>query len=74
MSYNDWTNYETWLVNNWYKPKSKEDVQYAKNNLEEQYYSISYGPLKAMINLRAIDWKELEGQFEDNDEEESEDE
>ena len=72
MSYNGWSNYETWLVNVWYNPESKEDVQYAKDNLEEQYDSIPDGPLKDMINLDAIDWKELEGHFEDNDEDESE--
>ncbi len=74
MSYNGWSNYETWLVNVWYNPESKEDVQYAKDTLEEQYDSIPDGPLKDMINLDAINWKELESHFEDNDEEESEEE
>ena len=72
MSYNGWSNYETWLVNVWYNPESKEDVQYAKDNLEEQYDSIPDGPLKDMINLAAIDWKELESHFEDDNEDESE--
>lgn len=71
-SYNGWTNRETWLVNVWYNPESKEDVQYAKDTLEEQYDSIPDGPLKDMINLSAVDWKELESHFEDNDEDESE--
>ncbi len=34
-TYNGWTNRATWLVNVWFNPESKADVQSAREQLEE---------------------------------------
>lgn len=72
MSYNGWSNRETWLVNVWCNPESKEDVQSAKEYIEEQYDAIPDGPLKDMLNLSVINWDELESVFSDDEENEEE--
>jgi hypothetical protein len=69
MSYNGWTNRETWLVNVWYNPESREDVEAARYTLEEQYDSIPDGPLKDMVNLDAVNWEELLEHFEEVEQE-----
>ena len=74
MSYNGWTNRETWLVNVWFNPESKEDVQYAKDVLEEQYDAMENGVLKDMLNMSAINWDELESHFNDEESDEGEEE
>lgn len=68
MSYNGWSNRETWLVNVWYNPESREDVRAVREVLEDQYDSMMDGPLKDMVNLSAVDWAELEAHFEDEEE------
>lgn len=70
MSYNGWSNRETWLVNVWFNPESKEDVRSAKACLEDQYDTLPDGPLKDMIDFSAIDWDELESAFSDEENEE----
>lgn len=74
MSHNGWTNRETWLVNVWFNPESKEDVQYAKDVLEEQYDAMENGALKDMLNIGAINWDELESHFDDEESDENEEE
>ena len=68
MSYNGWSNRETWLVNVWFNPESREDVENARYFLEEQYDDIPNGVLKDMIDLDAIDWDELLEHFEEEEE------
>jgi hypothetical protein len=58
--YNGWTNRETWLVNVWFEPESRSDVQYAREVLEEQYNQLPDGVLKDMVDLSAVNWDELE--------------
>ena len=70
-TYNGWTNRETWLVNLWFNPESKEDVQYARDTLESDYENLS-GIFRDMIDLGAIDWDELESHFDDSDDDEQE--
>ena len=70
MSYNGWSNRETWLVNVWFNPESKEDVQFAKEILEEQYDAMEDGVLKDMLSIDSIDWDELESHFDDEENEE----
>ena len=69
MLYNGWSNRETWLVNVWFDPESKEDVQLAKEALEEQYDAMENGVLKDMISIDSIDWNELESYFDDEENE-----
>jgi hypothetical protein len=68
--YNGWTNRETWLVNVWCNPESREDVEAIRLNLEEDYDAIPDGPLKDMVNLSAVNWDELLEHFEEESEEE----
>lgn len=65
-TYNGWTNRETWLVNVWFNPESREDVESARYMLEEQYDEMPNGPLKDMIDFNAINWDELLESFEDD--------
>ena len=71
-TYNGWTNRETWLVNVWGNPESREDVQMLKEMLEEQYDELPNGILKDMLDLSAINWSELEEHFEEEEEVEEE--
>ena len=57
--YNGWTNRATWLVNVWYNPESKEELDSIKDDLMEELISIPDGVLKDMIDLSDINWKEL---------------
>ena len=70
MSYNGWTNRETWLINVWYDPESRDDVYAIRDMLEEQYDQIPDGALKDMVNLDAVNWDELLEHFEEETEEE----
>ena len=72
MSYNGWSNRETWLVNVWFNPESKDDVYFAQETLEEQYNAIPNGPLKDMLDFDAINWQELLDHFEDDEKGEEE--
>lgn len=69
MSYNGWSNRETWLVNVWFNPESKEDVQSAKEILEEQHGAMENGVLKDMLSIASIDWNQLESYFDDEENE-----
>ena len=69
MLYNGWSNRETWLVNVWFDPESKEDVQLARSVIEERYDAMENGVLKDMISINSIDWNELESHFDDEENE-----
>tara|TARA_R100000353_G_scaffold173088_1_gene139045 strand:+ start:719 stop:937 length:219 start_codon:yes stop_codon:yes gene_type:complete len=72
MTYNGWRNRETWLVNIWFNPVTKSDIDYIETYLEDQYYESEalQGFWNDMINFNAIDWDELREAMEDEDEEE----
>ena len=72
-TYNGWTNRATWLVNVWGNPETKDNVRNLKEQLEDDYDAITNGILKDMIDLNAINWKELEDAMEDEENEEEED-
>lgn len=74
MSYNSWSNRETWLVSVWMDPESRDDVLMAKDYLEEQFDNMPDGPLKDMIDFNSIAWDELLATFSTDDEEESDEE
>ena len=69
MSYNGWSNRETWLVNVWCNPESRADVEYIRESLEEQYDAMPDGPLKDMVAIGEVDWDELLDHFEEAEEE-----
>ena len=66
-TYNGWTNRETWLVNVWFNPESKDDVHSARGFIEEQYEELP-DFMKDFVNLDAINWNELLEHFEDETE------
>ena len=63
--YNGWTNRETWLVNLWYEPTTKNDLDFIREDLENKVEEIGNGIIQDMINLSAINWCELEEHIED---------
>ena len=71
-THNGWSNRQTWLVNLWFNPESKADVQTARDTLEEDYQSLS-GIFRDMIDLSVIDWDELESHFDDEESDEDDD-
>jgi len=71
MRFNNWTNYETWLVNVWTNPESKSDLEAIKEALEEQYEAMEPGVLKDMIDMTAIDWEELAAPFHGEDDQDN---
>ena len=72
MSYNGWSNRETWLVNLWYNPESIEDVETIKEVLEEEYYTMEHGFWCDMINFHIIDWAQIRQHFQTEEEIEAE--
>jgi hypothetical protein len=70
--YNGWTNRATWLVNIWFNPESKSDVEYARETLDD---AIAAAPdfLRDFIDTD-INWDELLHQFKEEEEEEEEEE
>jgi len=71
MSYNGWTNRETWLVNLHYNPETIEDIDYIQDMLESEYYDID-GFWGDMINFHIIDWTQLRQHFQTEEEIEAE--
>ena len=73
MAYNGWSNRETWLVNVWFNPESRDDVEFARSIIDEQYDSIPDGVIKDMIDIDAINWGELMEHFEEPEDQEDQD-
>ena len=71
-TYNGWTNRATWLVNVWFNPESKADVESARYTIEEASESCP-DFLRDFLCTDEINWDELEQHFEDEDTEEDED-
>lgn len=69
--YNGWTNRETWLVNVWFNPETKADLEYAKEALEEAYDNCP-DFIRDFIALEEINWSELADALDPDLEEEEE--
>ena len=68
-TYNGWTNRATWLVNIWFNPESRADVQMARMTIEDEIEQIP-NFLQDFLDTD-INWRELEDQFDDDDQEEN---
>lgn len=62
--YNGWTNRETWLINAWFNPESRLDVEVAKEHMESDIEALP-GYLKDMIDVDCINWEELKDYCEE---------
>ena len=69
MTYNGWSNRETWLVNLWGNPESRADLRFLREQLEEEYERMPPGIIKDMVDLDGINWDEIESHFEEEEEE-----
>lgn len=65
MTYNEWSNRETWLVNLHYEINSIEDLEMAKQDIEQMKEGLSNTFLKDYVDFSKIDWQELEDSIED---------
>lgn len=73
-TYNGWTNRATWLVNVWFNPESRADVEMARECIDELFEQVPEGILRDMIDLSEINWDELLEHFEESEEKEECDE
>lgn len=64
--YNGWTNRETWLINIWFNPESKADVEFAREQLESDIDNLP-DYLKDFVNNGIINWNELLEHFDDEE-------
>lgn len=67
MSYNGWSNRETWLINVWYNPESKSDVEAIQEDFESKLEALE-PMLRDFIDENLIDWDELKAHFDDEEE------
>tara|TARA_R100000781_G_scaffold111658_1_gene78288 strand:- start:485 stop:691 length:207 start_codon:yes stop_codon:yes gene_type:complete len=65
--YNGWPNRETWLVNLWFNPERKSDIEMIREHLENEYETFA-GFWSDMIDFNAIDWRRLEASQEEDEE------
>ena len=69
-TYNGWSNRSTWLINLWYEPHTKNDLDWIKEELEERVGALADSEfvcdniLADMLNLQEIDWDELKEHVE----------
>ena len=85
--YNGWANYETWLVNLWFGDMFSDMAEEGNSLDEDQMESFveellleegsipENGFAADIMNaaIRSVDWRELAGEYEVVDEEETED-
>ena len=75
MTYNGWTNRETWLVNLWYNPEYKRTIDYLEETLQDEFndmleaqFGTSSHIYADMIDFHAINWDELREHLSDEEE------
>ncbi len=73
MSYNWWTNRETWLVNLHFNPQNKSDLDFIKEQIDEIESNIDNDFLKDYVDFSLIDWNDLEENLSDDDDDDDDD-
>ena len=75
MSYNGWTNRETWLINIWFDPGTRQEVRDIRDLLQEELESKfgTSGFWIDFIDLDLINWTELEDSLDEEVTEEDDD-
>ena len=70
-TYNGWTNRETWLINIWFNPESRADVQAARETFER---TCDEAPafLRDFVSMD-VNWQELEDAFAGDEDADAED-
>ncbi len=68
-TYNGWTNRATWLVNVWFNPETREDVESARYAIVEAEESIP-DFMRDFLCTSEINWDELLEHFEEAEESE----
>ncbi len=66
-TYNGWTNRATWLVNVWFNPESRDDVEAARCAIEETEDAIP-DFMRDFLCTSEINWDELLHHFDENEE------
>ena len=64
--YKGWTNRETWLISIHFNLMSKQDVNYAKDHMEELKEGLD-PIIRDFLDLSLINWDELKEDMEDNE-------
>ena len=67
MTYNGWSNRPTWLVNVWFNPECKQDIDDIRCLFDETINSIKEPWLRDFID-DSVNWEELENHFEEEQE------
>ena len=62
-TYNGWTNRATWLVNVWFNPETREDVESARYAIEEATDAIP-DFMRDFLCTHEINWFELLEHFD----------
>ena len=64
MSYNGWTNRATWLINVWFNPENRGDVEDARSAIEEAEENLP-NFMRDFVCTSQINWGELLEQFDE---------
>ena len=68
-TYNGWANRATWLVNVWFNPESRDDVESARAAIEEAEDSMP-DFMRDFLCTDEINWDELLDHFEEEESDE----
>lgn len=68
-TYNGWINRATWLVNVWFNPESRDDVESARYAIEEAEDALP-DFMRDFLCTHEINWDELLEHFEEQESEE----
>lgn len=69
--YNGWSNFETWSIFVYFTPESKNDVDFAKDCVEEAFTDLP-GFLRPFVDASRIDWDAIYASVEQDGDEQDE--